>query len=61
MLKRASVSSKGSTMGGSASKLTYVVVGRIQFLGAVGMQALVTCGLWAGGHSWFPAMGTSPT
>lgn len=48
-------------MGGSASKLTYVVVGRIQFLGAVGMQALVTCGLWAGGHSWFPAMGTSPT
>lgn len=39
----AGVSSEGLTTGGSTSKLPYMVIGRIQFLGNTGIKASVTC------------------
>lgn len=54
-LSGAAVSSKGSTEGALASKLTYVVVSRIYFLKAVGLRASVQCWLFVRGPHSVPS------
>lgn len=54
-------SSDGSTGEGSASKFTYMVVYRIQFIWAVGLRASVSYPLLVKGHPQFPAVRASPT